>query len=143
MKKEFIINDISELDTVAGYIIEISEFSKLFYLKGDLGAGKTTLVQYVCNKLNTIDTVVSPSFALINIYNTNDNEIYHIDLYRIKDIEEAIDLGIEDYIYSDNYCFVEWADIIKPISPEIYFEIDINILNKNSRRIVITKKIEK
>jgi len=139
MRKDFIIKDIYELDIVANYIIEISKLSKLFYLKGDLGAGKTTLVQYICNKLNTTDKVVSPSFALINIYNTNDSEIYHIDLYRIKDLEEAIDLGIEDYIYNDNYCFVEWADIIKPISPEIYFEIEIKILNKNSRQIVITK----
>ena len=139
MRKDFIIKDIYELDIVANYILEISKLSKLFYLKGDLGAGKTTLVQYICNKLNTTDKVVSPSFALINIYNSNDNEIYHIDLYRIKDLEEAIDLGIEDYIYNDNYCFVEWADIIKPISPEIYFEIEIKILNKNSRQIVITK----
>jgi len=139
MRKDFIIKDIYELDIVANYILEISKLSKLFYLKGDLGAGKTTLVQHICNKLNTTDKVVSPSFALINIYNSNDNEIYHIDLYRIKDLEEAIDLGIEDYIYNDNYCFVEWADIIKPISPEIYFEIEIKILNKNSRQIVITK----
>jgi len=139
MNKEFTITNIDELNIIADYVINQSSISKLFYLKGDLGAGKTTFIQYICNKLKTKDKVVSPSFALINIYNSTFGDIYHIDLYRIKDIEEAIDLGIEDYLYSDNYCFIEWADIIKPISPEVYFEIKIDILDNNSRHIVITK----
>ncbi len=140
MKKEFIVDNIEGLNNVADYIIQLSNVTKVFYLKGDLGAGKTTLVQKICKKLNTNDKVVSPSFALVNIYNSDFGEIYHIDLYRINDIEEAIDLGIEDYLYSDKFCFIEWADIIAPISPEVYFEINIKLLKNNSRHIKIVKK---
>lgn len=140
MKKEFIVDNIEGLNNVADYIIQLSNVTKVFYLKGDLGAGKTTLVQKICKKLNTNDKVVSPSFALVNIYNSDFGEIYHIDLYRINDIEEAIDLGIEDYLYSDKFCFIEWADIIAPISPEVYFEINIKLLKNNSRHIEIVKK---
>ncbi len=137
--KEYIINGIDELDEVAKYISKLESKYNLFYLKGNLGAGKTTLIQKISTILGSPDQVVSPSFALVNIYNSSQGEIYHIDLYRLEDIEEAIDLGIEDYLYSGNYCFVEWPELIENISPEEYFEINIEILDDFKRKIIILK----
>lgn len=137
--KEFIVDGIEELNEISKYLTQIKD-SKVFFLKGNLGAGKTTFVQHICSNLGVKDQVVSPSFALINIYNSNFGEIYHIDLYRLNDIEEAIDLGIEDYLYSNNYCFIEWPELIANIAPEVYYEININILEDSKRKIVILKK---
>jgi tRNA threonylcarbamoyladenosine biosynthesis protein TsaE len=140
MLKEFTVEGIKGLDHVAKYIIELSDKSKVFYLKGDLGARKTTLVQQIGDLLGTKDQIVSPSFALVNIYKYKKGEIYHIDLYRLNDMDEAIDLGIEDYLYSDNFCFIEWPQIIENISPDLYFEINIEIIEKNKRKITIESK---
>ena len=140
INKKFIIHNINELDEVANFIIKISKNSKIFYLTGDLGSGKTTLVQKICKILGSKDTVVSPSFALVNIYDSKVGDIYHIDLYRLNDIEEIINLGIEDYLYNSNYCFVEWPQLLKNISPELYYEININIIDNNSRKIEILLK---
>ena len=137
--KEFIVNSIEDLSIIADYIINLED-SKVFFLKGNLGTGKTTFVQQICKKLGSIDNVVSPSFALVNNYSSKKGEIYHIDLYRLNDIEEAVDLGIEEYLYSDNFCFIEWPEIIESISPESYFEINIEILDETQRKIVILKK---
>ncbi len=137
--KEYIINGIDELDEVAKFISKLESKYNLFYLKGNLGAGKTTLIQKIAVILGSPDQVVSPSFALVNIYNSSQGEIYHIDLYRLEDIEEAIDLGIEDYLYNSNYCFVEWPELIENISPEEYFEINIEILDDFKRKIIILK----
>ncbi len=136
----FNINDIEDLDSVADYIVNEKKESRLFFLKGNLGAGKTTLIQKVCKKLGSKDHVVSPSFALINIYDSDVQDIYHIDLYRLKNLDEAIDLGIEEYLYSGNYCFVEWPGIIESISPEVYTEINIDILEDGKRTILILDK---
>jgi tRNA threonylcarbamoyladenosine biosynthesis protein TsaE len=138
--KEYIANNIEDLEEIAGYIKKLQSKYNLFYFKGNLGAGKTTLIQKICLALGSEDRIVSPSFALVNIYNSLKGEIYHIDLYRLEDMEEAIDLGIEDYLYSPNYCFVEWPELIENISPEEFFEINIEILDDFKRKIVILKK---
>ena len=138
--KEYIVNGIDELDEISRYISNLESKYNLFYFKGNLGAGKTTLIQKISTALGSGDQVVSPSFALVNIYDSSQGEIYHIDLYRLKDLEEAIDLGIEDYLYSQNYCFVEWPELIENISPEEYFEINIEILDDFKRKIIILKK---
>ncbi len=138
--KEYIINGIDELEDIANYIVNLESKYNLFYFKGDLGAGKTTLIQKISFILGSEDNIVSPSFALVNIYNSSHGELYHIDLYRLDSVEEAIDLGIEDYLYSHNYCFVEWPDLIENISPEEYFEINIEILDDFKRKIIILKK---
>lgn len=140
IEKEFLVKGILGLSEVADFIVELSSKSNVFFLKGDLGAGKTTLVQEVCKKFGTKDQVVSPSFSLVNIYSYDKGEIYHIDLYRLNDMAEAIDLGIEEYLYSNNICFIEWPQIIENISPDLYFEINIEILEQSKRKITITRK---
>ena len=139
---EFIIDDVRQLNKVAERIVANAGDIKVWFFKGDLGAGKTALIQEICKILDVEDVVVSPSFALVNVYNNGKDkkEIYHIDLYRLKNTEEAIDLGIEDYLYSGNYCFIEWPQIIEDIAPGVYLEIEMEILPDSKRKIKINKK---
>ncbi len=131
------IVDIDQLASVASFII--SEFSsqRVFALKGEMGAGKTTFSKLFCKELGVDDEVNSPTFAIANIYDSNKvGEVYHFDFYRLKDAIEAIDIGFEDYIYSGNYCLLEWPDIIIDYIPKPYVEIHISYTdNKNSRLI--------
>jgi tRNA threonylcarbamoyladenosine biosynthesis protein TsaE len=106
-----------------------------------MGAGKTTLIKALCHELGSTDYVTSPTFALINEYSTSKGSvIYHFDFYRIKKIEEAFDLGYEDYIYSGNYCFIEWPEMIESLLPEGIVEVRIQEIEKGIR-IVNAKKV--
>jgi tRNA threonylcarbamoyladenosine biosynthesis protein TsaE len=92
---------------------------KVFAFFGPMGVGKTTFIKALCNELGVVEIVTSPTFALINEYQTSNGEIiYHFDFYRIEKIEEVFDFGYEDYFYSGNYCFIEWPDKIAEILPE-------------------------
>lgn len=137
---EIIIKNEKELSAVVEQLLTFAEGRKKFFLKGDLGAGKTTLVKAFCRKHGVKDNVSSPTYSLINEYvfheSGKESRIYHIDLYRLKDIEEALNIGIEDYLYNDDYCFVEWADVILPIAPEGVISIEIETLSDSSRKIL-------
>ena len=86
---------------------------KKFIFIGDMGVGKTTLIKELSLQLGVNDTITSPTFSIINEYNSlKDLKVYHFDLYRIKDENEALDFGIEEYLYSDDYCFIEWPERI-------------------------------
>ncbi|MGZ3865449.1 MAG: tRNA (adenosine(37)-N6)-threonylcarbamoyltransferase complex ATPase subunit type 1 TsaE [Bacteroidia bacterium] len=88
----------------------------LFY--GEMGSGKTTLIKEICRELGVKDNMSSPTFSLVNEYNGTKSKIYHFDLYRVKNFEECLDIGMEEYLYSGNYCFIEWPDVAKQIIPE-------------------------
>jgi tRNA threonylcarbamoyl adenosine modification protein YjeE len=133
-----IINSIIELDPTANWILENSKNHKILLFEGDLGAGKTTTIKAVCKALKVIDEPTSPTFSLINEYKTSDNKtVYHMDLYRLNSIEEALDVGIEEYLYSDNYVLIEWPDVIKPLL-ESSTTISIKRLSNGSREISIS-----
>jgi tRNA threonylcarbamoyladenosine biosynthesis protein TsaE len=103
------LNTLTELASVAKKFLRLNKGKKTFAFFGNMGVGKTTFIKALCNEMGVIDIVTSPSFALVNEYQTNEDEIiYHFDFYRIKKIEEVFDLGYEDYFYSNNYCFIEW-----------------------------------
>jgi tRNA threonylcarbamoyladenosine biosynthesis protein TsaE len=122
----FTVKDIEELEPVADEIIQLANEYSIFCFYGDLGAGKTTLIKLICEKLNVVDTISSPTYPIINEYNTIDSRIiYHIDLYRLKSIEEALNIGIEEYLYSGNLCFIEWPDNFKSILPTTHFNVKI------------------
>jgi tRNA threonylcarbamoyladenosine biosynthesis protein TsaE len=107
---------------------------------GKMGAGKTTLIKQLCKKFNVTDQVTSPTFAIINEYKILNNKyIFHFDFYRINKIQEAVDIGTEDYFYSNNYCFIEWGEIIRPLLPEKYIEILIEEIDPDTRKIIINK----
>lgn len=137
MKKIYIEN-INSINETAKQFVEIikSLDGKVFCFTGKMGAGKTTFIKAICNVMGVIDNVNSPTFSIINEYATVNNEIiYHFDCYRINKIKEALDLGAEEYLYSGNYCFIEWAENIAPLLPNSYININI-IEQENGSRII-------
>ena len=109
----------------------------MFAFYGSLGAGKTTIIKAICEVLGAIDIVSSPTFTLVNEYRTSKGEIlYHIDFYRIKKLEEAFDVGIEEYLTGDSYCFMEWPEIIEEILPPEMVSIRITV-DENELRILL------
>lgn len=130
------VTSIEGLKETAANMINRFPDTRVFALYGKMGAGKTTFIQAICNYLGTEDNVTSPTFALINEYIAKDlSSIYHFDFYRIEDIEEAFDLGYEDYIYSGNYCLIEWPEMIEPLLPENIVKVQIENRDDESRLI--------
>ncbi len=130
------INSLDELKVAAKELITAFSDDRVFAFYGKMGAGKTTFIQSICRALGSDDNVTSPTFALINEYNTADlDSIFHFDFYRIKDIEEAYDLGYEDYIYSGSYCLIEWPEMIESLLPEKMVEVKIEVQDDDSRVI--------
>ena len=127
---------LAELPKIASKIIELAKDTKnvLFYAK--MGAGKTTLIKEIIKQLGVTDNVSSPTFSLVNEYVSNNNEtIYHFDFYRIKNEEEALDIGIEDYFYKDAWCFIEWPQNIDSYLPENSLVLHIDIVDEETRMI--------
>jgi tRNA threonylcarbamoyladenosine biosynthesis protein TsaE len=124
------------LDEVAKDIISRLSDSKIILFYGEMGAGKTTLIKEICKQLDVTETMSSPTFSVVNEYHTTNNAIiYHFDLYRIKNIEECFDLGMEEYIYSGHYCFIEWPEMALPLLPERYYRVHIKSEKDNTRSI--------
>lgn len=99
---------------------------RFFAFFGKMGVGKTTLIKELCARLGVQETVCSPTFAIINTYTTGDGEpVYHFDFYRLKNAEEAYDIGYEEYFYSGEYCFTEWTEKVEELLPERYVRVDI------------------
>jgi tRNA threonylcarbamoyladenosine biosynthesis protein TsaE len=110
---------LGQLSQAASKLIKTYPDKRVFAVYGAMGAGKTTFIKSVCKELNVTDIVGSPTFSIINQYQTRDgNPIYHFDFYRMKKPEEAFDIGYEEYLYSGNYCFLEWPEIIENLLPE-------------------------
>ncbi len=129
---------LANINTVAKEFITILDKSKVVALHGEMGAGKTTFVHAVCDVMGVKDTIGSPTFSIINQYQTNSgNIIYHIDLYRLKDEEDAIQAGVEDCLYSGNYCFVEWPEKATGIFPENTVHISIKAVENETRKLTI------
>lgn len=102
-------------------ILRETEPHRVFAFEGQMGAGKTTFIKHLCEQMGTNDIVNSPTFAIVNIYEITrpyQGEVYHFDCYRLKDIREALDFGAEEYLYSGNYCFIEWPEMMEQLLPE-------------------------
>jgi tRNA threonylcarbamoyladenosine biosynthesis protein TsaE len=132
--------DIHQLDEAAKKLITFAEENRIWLFEGDLGAGKTTLIKAICRNFNVEDIVNSPSFSLVNEYKSkNGATFYHLDFYRIKDEEEAMDIGVEEYVFSGNYCFIEWPSIIVSLLPQQYVSVSIHVDPDGSRRFNLLK----
>ena len=121
-------------------ILEKCGTKRVFAFDGKMGAGKTTFIKHLCEAMGTEDVVNSPTFAIVNVYeveakNGNTEEVYHFDCYRIKDIREAMDFGAEEYLYSGNYCFLEWAEMIEPLLPEDIIWVKIEVMENGDRSL--------
>jgi tRNA threonylcarbamoyladenosine biosynthesis protein TsaE len=104
-----------------------------------MGVGKTTLIKSLAKKLGVNDATSSPTFSLVNEYQLTGNQyIYHFDLYRLKTETEALDFGIDDYLYSGNWCFIEWPDKIPNLIPPEHSTIEINLLPNGKRELIMT-----
>lgn len=124
---ELKINSLEEINSIAAEFIKLIKDKRIFALHGAMGVGKTTFVKAICEELGVTDTINSPTFAIVNEYHTQkENVIYHFDFYRIDDVQEAYDFGYEDYFYSNAMCFIEWPEKINSILPgetvNVFFE---------------------
>lgn len=132
MIKKYTEKDLSQ---IAKLVIEHSQHKVLLFY-GEMGVGKTTLIKEIVKFMGSVDTVSSPTFSLVNEYVTNSGEkIYHFDFYRINKETEAMDMGVEEYFYSDNWCFVEWPNKIENLLPLKSVAITITNNQQNERTI--------
>ncbi len=128
----------SQLAEVAKKIIEFCKNYAVWVFEGEMGAGKTTLIKEICSILGVRDEVQSPTFSIVNQYESPEKTIYHFDFYRLKSEQEAYDIGYEEYFYAPNtYCFLEWASKIPNLLPPNYAKIEIKVLNEEERNILI------
>ncbi len=130
------IPSLRSIDTAAKQLVEtFGDHTKVAF-SGEMGAGKTTLIQAVCRQLGVHDIVNSPTFALINEYFTDSGDsVYHFDLYRINDISEMYDMGYEDYFFSDAYCFIEWPEKAADLLPPNLLFLTITVNEDGSRTV--------
>ena len=126
---------VTALDILRQYVPH-----RVFAFDAPMGAGKTTFIKHLCEEMGTADVVNSPTFAIVNVYDVEQpyrGEAYHFDCYRLKDIREAMDFGAEDYLYSGNYCFIEWPDIIAPLLPEDTVRVSIIPQPDGDRKVMV------
>ena len=126
---------LDEVEHVAKALIT-NLSSKVLLFNGSMGVGKTTLIKAIIKELGSNDDVNSPTFSIVNQYELSNDTIYHFDLYRVNDLEEAYNFGIEDYLYDGYYCLIEWPEIIESLLPEEVLKINIEILDNSSRKII-------
>ena len=135
------INSLKGLEKAAVNLLEAFPDRRIFAFYGKMGAGKTTYIQAICKSLGSDDVVTSPTFAIINEYkNREQKPIFHFDFYRIKNLEEAFDLGYEDYLFSGDYCLIEWPEMIETLLPKKIVEVKIEV-NSDESRIISARLI--
>jgi len=133
------INSLREINNIARKFLEAHPADRIFAFYGKMGAGKTTFIKALCENLHVVDYVTSPTFALINEYETSTgHSIYHFDFYRIKNITEVFDFGYEDYFFSDEYCFIEWPELIEQLLPPNAIKVYISETG-NAKRVIESK----
>ena len=123
-------------------ILRAVEPHRVLAFDGQMGAGKTTFIKKLCEEMGTVDVVNSPTFAIVNVYDVERpyrGEVYHFDCYRLKDIREAMDFGAEEYLYSGNYCFIEWPEMIEPLLPDDTVYIRIVPQENGDRKLIIER----
>ena len=130
--------DFNEIEKTAKKFLEATSGHKVFAFSGDLGAGKTSFISALCKELNVFETVTSPTYSIIQEYKTSDNKtIFHIDLYRIKSKQEAMDAGVEDCLLSNDICMVEWPEKAPEIFPDNTVYSEMEILSETKRKLII------
>lgn len=132
---EFIFK-LNEIESIAQQIIEQSKH-KIILFDGQMGAGKTTFIKALSKNLGVIDVANSPTFSIVNQYETTGGEtIYHFDLYRLEEEEEAYDMGVDEYFNSGNWCFIEWPEKTPNLIPDEHHTIQFELVDENTRKII-------
>lgn len=128
MSKTFVVNSVEGLSPVVNYLVDLTKTQQYFLFNAPMGAGKTTFIAKVCEKLGVKDAISSPTYAIVNEYETETSKtIYHFDLYRLNDEMELLDIGIEDMLDNQAFCFIEWPEKILNFLPLPYVEVNIQI----------------
>ena len=130
--------ELESIDQVALRIIQAAGEEKIWIFKGEMGAGKTTLIKALSKEMDVVDSVSSPTFGIINEYQTAKGDfIFHFDFYRLDDPMEALEIGIEEYFYSGKICWLEWAERIAQFLPENFFLITLETESETRRKITL------
>ncbi len=128
---------LEEINNVANELLA-QNLEKVILFNGEMGAGKTTFIKALSKALGVANTTSSPTFSLVNEYETaNGQLLYHFDVYRIKNEIEALDMGIDEYLHSGNYCFIEWAEKIENLLPQQHSIIHLNVLPDGNRLLTL------
>ena len=136
MIMEIKINSIDKIGAAAKEFVAAMGDRTVFAFYGKMGAGKTTFIKAVCEELGVEDVINSPTFAIVNEYvDGNGSPVYHFDFYRIKNMQEVMDMGYEDYVYSGNVCFMEWPELIENLLPDDAVKVVIEEETDGSRTV--------
>ena len=128
------IKDIEHIGEAARQFVSQIGDHRVFAFYGKMGAGKTTFIKAICEALGVTDVITSPTFAIVNEYETpSEGPVYHFDFYRIKKLEEVYDMGYEDYFYSGSLCFIEWPELIEELLPEDAVKVSIEQMPDGQR----------
>lgn len=127
------------LDDAARKLLDFIGDAKILIFEGDMGAGKTTFIKSIAKELGVTDLVSSPTFSIVNEYDARGKRVCHFDFYRIRDQQEAYDIGYEEYFYSGDFCFIEWPQKISGLLPPSYIKTEIKIISETERLLLITK----
>ncbi|WP_316750284.1 tRNA (adenosine(37)-N6)-threonylcarbamoyltransferase complex ATPase subunit type 1 TsaE [Pedobacter gandavensis] len=133
------VKNIAGLDQAAQEVLEFAQNDRFFIFEGEMGAGKTTFIKALAKALGVTDVVSSPTFSIVNEYDANGRTIYHFDFYRIKNIQEAFDIGYEEYFYSEHICLIEWPEKVEELLPEHYIKIEITAPTETERLLSISR----
>lgn len=131
-----IIYTLEELSKTAQQIIENATHKTLLF-DAEMGVGKTTLIKEICKQLGVVDTISSPTYSLVNEYQGKNDTIYHFDFYRIKQEDEAYDIGFEEYLDTDAWLFIEWPEKIANLLPNNSVKVKIELLNDGKRVLLL------
>lgn len=133
------VKNLAGLDEAAQKVLEFAQNERFFIFEGDMGAGKTTFIKALAKALGVTEVVSSPTFSIVNEYEGKNGIIYHFDFYRIKNLQEAYDIGYEEYFYSDHICLIEWPEKVEELLPEHYVKIEITAPGETERLLSISK----
>ncbi|WP_041259027.1 tRNA (adenosine(37)-N6)-threonylcarbamoyltransferase complex ATPase subunit type 1 TsaE [Fibrella aestuarina] len=133
---------LDELDTVAQQLVAEADNLHVWLFEGEMGVGKTTLIKALCRAVGVVSVVQSPTFGLVNEYSTQTGDsVYHFDCYRLRNEAEALDIGLDEYLDSGAYCFIEWPERIESLWPPTYYLIQLTA-DPNGVRTVETKRVQ-
>jgi tRNA threonylcarbamoyladenosine biosynthesis protein TsaE len=129
--------NLSTIEKAATELIKTFPKARIFAFEGEMGAGKTTFIKALCRSLGVEQVITSPTFSLVNEYIDKDGEkvFFHFDFYRIENVNEALDMGYEDYFYSDNMCFIEWPEKIAELLPPETINLKIEVIDEENRKL--------
>jgi tRNA threonylcarbamoyladenosine biosynthesis protein TsaE len=140
MRELSFLYTLDQIDQAAAQIIRYAGDVKIWLFTGDMGSGKTTFIKSICHTLGAQGDFSSPTYSLANEYllSNGNGKIFHLDLYRLRSIEEALDIGIEDYLFDGSYCLIEWPQLIMPLlKNDAFMTVNITTVSENERKITI------